>query len=74
MCPTVQFYKEVLSETTDPFEMRNNFQEKYARDPNPDRLLPQQICVSRVSSIYGLVLGNLCVEVSVQDCPRWSQR
>ena len=31
--PYRQFYEEVLSETSDPFEMQNNFQEKFARDP-----------------------------------------
>lgn len=28
-----RFYDEVLVETTDPFEMKERFQEKYARDP-----------------------------------------
>jgi len=28
-----RFYEEVLSETTDPFEMQANFQEKFAYDP-----------------------------------------
>lgn len=31
--PYRQFYEEVLIETADPFEMQNNFQEKYAHDP-----------------------------------------
>jgi hypothetical protein len=29
-----RFYEEVLPTTTDPFEMRNQFQEKYATDPH----------------------------------------
>ncbi len=28
-----KFYEEVLSETTDPFEMQENFQERFAADP-----------------------------------------
>ena len=28
-----RFFDEVLAQTTDPFEMRRDFQEKYARDP-----------------------------------------
>ena len=28
-----RFYEEVLSETTDPFEIQEHFQEKFARDP-----------------------------------------
>ena len=28
-----RFYREVLAETSEPFEMRERFQEKYARDP-----------------------------------------
>ena len=61
-----QFYDEVLAETTEPFEMQQKFQEKYATDRHLIDCYPEPIRAPRVSSVHSLVLGDVPAEISLQ--------
>ena len=71
--PYRQFYEEVLSETTEPFEMQNNFQEKYAHDPFLIDCYRDKFAYHGFHPFTGVVLGNLRIEIPLQGYPRWAK-
>ena len=70
-----RFFEEVLPVTTDPFEMQDLFQEKFARDPELRDAYRNRWGPPRFPSFHRLVLGHLSAEVLIRSdtggSPRW---
>ena len=64
-----QFYDEVLAETTEPFEMQQKFQEKYAKDEYLIDCYRNRFAHHGFPSVHCLVLGNISAEIPREGDP-----
>ena len=67
------FYDEVLADTTEPFEMQQKFQEKYAKDEYLIDCYRNRFAHHGFQSVHCLVLGDISTETSREGDPRRSE-